>query len=177
MSQDALTLTELLIVVAIIGITASIASFGVIQSVQRNRSNTIIVALAGWLESLRTSASRGNTCTGIITLGSMSSGTSIGSVSTVASETSSSCFKESVSVPSTYGRFNFTLSSSDSATATQKISFTRRGSVYPNPSSKIILTLTGSSALPSRCLVIDGLAGNISLGVPSGTDCTVDGRF
>ena len=175
-----LTLLELLIVVVILGLLASVASIGLRSLWQSQLLTANLDVIRNWLESTRRAALRGESCEiQILINGNVSDGTDI-IESKNAGTLDQSCNnprKLQLESPSRKSSYNFSVTS---GTAVSSFFLTPRGTVF-NPSSNgptftsdIVFRLefadkSGKSVSDAYCLRMSPLMANISQ--PSKSNC------
>jgi prepilin-type N-terminal cleavage/methylation domain-containing protein len=167
---DGFSLIEILVVLAILSVFSGLAIDSGLQSLQRDRVNSVVVALAGWLETVRASAATGNKCEVLISTGLKRSGDTLASLNTATS--SSGCQSDPLNMPLDSSNRAYTLASN----ATTLI-YTKRGTLATQGSSDIVISVTPSDGGNARCINIAGLPGFISIGKYSGGTCQKDGVF
>lgn len=161
------TLSEILIVVVIMGILAGISISFTNLEIQRARINSVQLSLAGWLQSIQRAALEKKSdaiasagCT--VSFNQVTNQTNGSVIATVAPTSCSTSPSLEIDVPSLG---NSLVSTSRSLNS---IVFTPRGTtIYPaitsgNPSFEYQIRLSGSSRL--RCVRISGLVGVIEIG-------------
>jgi prepilin-type N-terminal cleavage/methylation domain-containing protein len=169
--RDGFSLSEILIVVAIVGILSGVTIAFTNLELQRSRINSVQVSLAGWLQVAQRSAllnkSADTESGGCTVVFNAASGQKNGDI--VASVTPSSCAPNSEFKIEVSNLGNTTISTSPAA----NVSFTPRGTaIYPGSAQdfQLLITLSNSSLL--RCIRLSGLAGVVELGSGTGTTCT-----
>jgi len=178
-SSLALTLVELLIVITILGILASVSMIAMRSFSQGQILSSNLDVIRNWLESTRRAALRGESCQISIANGLANESTSI------ISSTSSSGFNVSCNSPSSIQLespernryYLFSVSSSNSPIST--FSFTPRGTLFkselqPAFSDDIKISLrlassSGASQSDEYCLRLSSMMGNITQ--PSKANC------
>lgn len=163
------SLSELLIVVAIVAIFSAISINAGIDQWKRERVNAMAIQLAGWLETTRRFALKGTTCTVLISSGSVVANSIVAQTTDSADATGdNNCLpNEPLRV---MGNSNMSFSLSSSPTST--FSFTPRGTLSATATT-VDITLTLSPSGPSKCVQVSGLLGMIAVGQSSGGTCTV----
>lgn len=184
--QPGFTVTELMVVVAILGILSGIAISISGAEWRRTRVNTVVTELSGWLEAVRRASLKGNACQVTITGGDLIGNAPLASATEIAatgSEITNNCLSNSPLTISSVFATNETMTISPNGPTIFK--FTPRGSVNaqadntPLGSAVVIeVFLTGSTG-PKRCVQISPGLGLISIGSSdtSGGTCTYGGTF
>lgn len=182
---EGLTLPELVAVVAIITVGASLALGLNGREIRRERINAATVGLSGWIEEVRRSALKAAPCTLTINsnLTGATSGAAIGSAvpepaPSGASAPADAC--QSLSpyrLPTELGSSRVTVEALSGASFT----FGVLGTVSPTTpvEKEWILTLlksNGQSDL-SRCLRIRGMMGFVEIGNRNGGSCSYASRY
>lgn len=155
------SLVEVLLVVVILGILAGLMIDAGIRDLRRERVNTVVVELAGWLETVRRDAQRGKSCPVTIQGGSVAGGAVLAS---------SPCRGNHTITPNQ----PFTVSSTSSS-----FTFTPAGTLFPAPETPVVIGVRlADGGEPARCVQLEGLLGLISVGRSSGTgSCDTTSRF
>lgn len=160
------SLTELMVVVVVIGILSGVVIDAGIRDWRRERVNTVIVELAGWLETVRRDALRGRSCTVTINAGSLAPGGQLAN---------SDC-RGTFSITAITGNHAFEVTSN-----VENLTFTPAGTLFParpNESPAVITVRLADDPEPQRCVELDGLLGLISVGrSTSPTACDTANRF
>jgi len=176
------SLSELLIVTAIVGIFAGLAINIGIRQWQRERVNGMAVQLAGWIETVRRASLRGTSCATSLRGTSCAITVTSGNVSAndIVAQTSdddavagdNNCLDSDPLRVNANSNMAFSLSSSPEGT----FGYTPRGTFW-SASSPVVITLTLSSGGPSRCVQISGLLGVVEVGKSSSGSCSTGSRF
>lgn len=167
------SLSELLIVTAIVGIFAGLAIPIGIRQWQRERVNGMAVQLAGWIETVRRASLRGTSCAITVTSGNVSANDIVAQTSdddAVAGD--NNCLDSNPLRVNANSNMAFSLSSSPEGT----FGYTPRGTFW-SVSSPVVITLTLSSGGPSRCVQISGLLGVVEVGKSNSGSCSTGRRF
>jgi prepilin-type N-terminal cleavage/methylation domain-containing protein len=167
------SLSELLIVTAIVGIFAGLAINIGIRQWQRERVNGMAVQLAGWIETVRRASLRGTSCAITVASGDVSANDVVAQTSDdddVAGD--NNCLDSNPLRVNANSNMAFSLTSSPEGA----FGYTPRGTFW-STSSPVVITLTLSSGGPSRCVQISGLLGVVEVGKSSGGSCSTGSRF
>lgn len=164
------SLVEILVVVSILSIFAGIAIDTGLQSLKRERINSVVVPLAGWLETVRASAASGNNCVVTISTGTLTSGSTLAALD--SSLSSSSCHNITLKMPEDSSNSSFAI-----ATSTPTLSYTKRGTLSTISDLGVLITVTPADGSSPRCISITGLPGFLALGRYIGGNCLIDSRF
>lgn len=179
-AAGAFSLTELLLVIAIIGLINGLAVAFTGNEWQRERVNGAALGLAGWLEEVRASALRqisddpaaGGCVVSVSSLSNAAAGTSLASV------TPSSCASlASFVIPGVVQSADrYDTATSNAST----ITFTPRGSVTSSSDAVVKIFLRGSRQL--RCVRVSAILGLVRVGSngsasSSADSCTDYSRF
>ena len=160
-----LTITELLVVVAILGVVAGVSINSGLQEWRREQVNAVAIELAGWLEQVRRSALRGRGC--FVTVNGPSAMALLGAGNTVASSNIIAGSPSSITDPNACLvnsplRIPENVSGAQFSVSSKSITFTPRGSVILSETpTDIAITLSGTSM--ARCVRINGLLGLIEI--------------
>ncbi len=158
------SIVELVVVVTILSVLASLSLSASIQAHRREQVNALTVGLAGWIEEVRRSSLRGNACEIVII-----SGTAIGT-SEVArlggNPPPPTCPTQSnpYRLPDASRGPSYTI-----AATTTGFAFTPRGTKFP--ATDVLITITMTNNGPARCIQLNGLLGNLEMGNASGGSC------
>lgn len=164
------TVTELMVTVAVLGIVSAVVIDEGLRQWRREQVNGVVVELAGWLQSVRRGALKGNSCRVSLIPGTVVSGDRLATVSDCGG----------------VGALNLTgLTSRQRVvvalvrTSDNGFSFTPAGTLSPPPERDapiVIHVALADHPDSGRCLQLEGLLGAIDLGVPRGEACVVAGR-
>lgn len=176
----AFSLTELMIVIAIIGLINGLTIAFTGRAWQRERINSVAVGLAGWLEEVRTNAMRetSETPTAGGCVVSVSSLVNAGADTALASVAPTTCASSATfRIPGVSGSSDRYDSATTNATT---ITFTPRGSVTNSVDGVVRIFLRGSREL--RCVRVSAILGLVRVGSDSSATssagtCTNDVRF
>jgi prepilin-type N-terminal cleavage/methylation domain-containing protein len=165
------SITELMIVIAIIGVINGLAIVIGGNGWQRERVNTVALGLAGWLEEVRGNSLRqisddpaaGGCVVSINSLSSAPVSTALASVSP-----SNCASNPSFAIP---GATNTSDRYTTSSSATT-ITFTPRGSVTSSSDTVVKIMLLRTSQL--RCVRVSAILGLIRVGYNSSASSTAD---
>jgi len=166
--QAAFTLTELLVVIAVIGLINGVAIASGGNAWQRERLNAVAVGLAGWLEEVRNNALRetdpdpldavvAGGC--VITLNNLSdaaAGTSLASVQPPSCSSSGNFLIPGVSDGAT--RYSISPAST--------ITFTPRGSITSASNTEVRISMNGTNQ--RRCVRVSAILGVVEVGSNGG---------
>lgn len=156
-SPGGFTVTELMVIVALIGILAAVTIPLGLPFWRRERVNSLATEFAGWLGEIAKHPERGGTaCT--VTLnppGSFAPGAALASVSP-ASCAPNSTFR----IPASFGQDDFSVGAS--ITSPYTFTFTPRGAM--SSASDIQIRFAVASNRPVRCVRISGTLGLIRMG-------------
>ena len=150
---QALTVMELLVVVAVIGILSAVSISNSLELWRRERLNSVALELEGWLEGISRMPERNGTSCKV----TLSSGTLAGG-ETLATVSPTSCAADSTFVVPVILR-NDSLSVGASATSW---SFTPRMAIDSSSDVQIRLAFSGSA--PVRCVRVSGTLGLLRIG-------------
>ena len=160
------SLAELLAVVAILGLLASLGIPALIQNHKREQLNALTIGLAFWLQEVRRSALRGNTCEVRISTGLITDG---GTVASIGGEP----IPQTCAIPNN----PYLLTESGMGAAYEiaaneaTFSFTPRGSKFP--STDVLITIAMANDGRARCIQLNGLLGNLEMGNASNGSCVL----
>ena len=159
-------LPELLTVVAILGLLAGLGIPALIQNHRREQLNALTIGLAFWLQEVRTSALRGSTCEVLIKSGPIPDG---GTVASVGGEP----IPETCAIPNNpYLLTESAQGANYEIMATpNRFWFTPRGSKFP--STDVLITIAMANNVQARCIQINGLLGNLEMGIASSGSCVL----
>ena len=178
------SVTEVMVVVVIVGILSAVGINASGNEWRREQVNAVAIELSGWLETVRRSALRGNSCAVTINGGSLSAG---GTLAT-ATENTGTAFGSGAAIgnncltgqPLTIsGGGSSATSYTIAPSGTTQLTFTPRGTVNATAADtpitspiEIRIALTGSTG-PMRCVRISPGLGMVAIGASntSGTSC------
>jgi prepilin-type N-terminal cleavage/methylation domain-containing protein len=158
------TLTELMVVVAIIGILSAV--FITVSGIEwrRERVNAVASELAGWLQAVRRAAIKGAACNVNISTGTITaSSPPFATISNVCGST------ESLQVTAISGSDSYTITTSGPT----QFKFTPRGSVNGSGTNvqmtaPIVIAISMNGAGPTRCVRVSPGLGLITIGASNG---------
>lgn len=173
------SLTELLMVIAIIGLINGLTVAFTGQEWQRERVNAAAIGLAGWLEEVRGQALRetsdtpdaGGCVVSFATLNHAPAGSTLATVSPGRCAASASFLIPAVT--NSHDRYTTTTNATT-------ITFTPRGSVTSSSDAVVNILLVGSRQL--RCVRVSAILGVVRIGSSSTANssadtCTNDSQF
>jgi prepilin-type N-terminal cleavage/methylation domain-containing protein len=160
------SLVELLAVVAILGLLAGLGIPALIQNHKREQLNALTIGLAFWLQEVRRSALRGNTCEVKISTGLITDG---GTVASIDGEP----IPQTCAIPNNpYLLTESAMGAAYEIAANEDtFSFTPRGSKFP--STDVLITIGMANSGPARCIQLNGLLGNLEMGNASNGSCVL----
>lgn len=171
-SRRGFTVMELMIIVAIIGILSSVVIDAGLREWRREQVNAVVVQLAGWLQSVRRGALKGNSCAVSLAASSIpglyASGDALAQVSSCGgiSDLRLSGLRADQ-------RFSVELLHA----ADDRVTFTPAGTLSPPPLPEqpiVIRVALQGHPESGRCLQLEGLLGALDVGVPADDDrCAV----
>ncbi|MEB3275884.1 MAG: prepilin-type N-terminal cleavage/methylation domain-containing protein [Cyanobacteriota bacterium] len=173
------TIVEMVVVVAIIAVGASIAIGVSGREIRRERINSAAVGLSGWLEEVRRAALKGNPC--FITI-SASSGIARGGILASASEVpmaGATARPDRCQATQPFRVADEVGSDRVALSPSLTFSFGTLGTVTPTTDKEVVLTLIrpGGQSDLARCLRIRGMMGFTELGNRSGSSCVYPSRY
>lgn len=164
------SLAELLAVVAVLGLLAGLGIPALIQNHKREQLNALTIGLAFWLQEVRRSALRGNTCEVKISTGLITDG---GTVASIASSIDGEPIPRTCAIPN--NPYLLTESAMglayDISPTADTFSFTPRGSKFP--STDVLITIAIANDGSARCIQLNGLLGNLEMGNASNGSCVL----
>jgi Tfp pilus assembly protein FimT len=160
-------LSELLIIVVILGILSSVVIVNTSREYNRDRLNTVATGLTAWLQAIQATAGRQSTTNGCSV--SLTPGTNLVEGTVLATVTPTECSPESsFRIPQSFGagaRYNVSGPDQNSP-----VVFSPRGSVNITAADHIwVVELVGSDL--RRCVQVTRGLGAVRVGVPSGNLC------
>jgi len=178
------SLSELLITVVILGILSGLMIDAGVRDWRRERVNTVVVELAGWLESVRRAALKGSSCrvTLTTTSGTLAPGATLATAADVGSgdgeAIANNCRSpQPFQLTSLTGQQAFRVRTGNTSGT---FLFTPAGTLFPAPANdspiEIRIALADHDD-PARCVQLDGLMGLISVGRVSNGSCEPTSRF
>ena len=164
------SLAELLAVVAILGLLASLSIPSLIQNHKREQLNALTIRLAFWLQEVRRSALRGNTCEVKISTGLITDGETVASI---VSSIDREPIPHTCAIPNNPYLLTESAMGAAYAIAANEatFSFTPRGSKFP--STDVLITIAMVNDGPARCIQLNGLLGNLEMGNASNGSCVL----
>lgn len=184
------TITELMVIIVIIGTIGSIGLTITTRELQRERINAVTVGLAGWIEEVRRSALRGYPCR--ITISGNAAGFPRGQILASAVEldsvgtpivsskrcpattTSGNAAVNDYAVPSSVAGNRVEVAQ------TRTLTFSPLGTANPVSDQEIVLTLlqpSGQRTTASRCIRIRGMMGFLDIGNRNSGTCSYASRY
>ncbi|MEO1002659.1 MAG: prepilin-type N-terminal cleavage/methylation domain-containing protein [Cyanobacteria bacterium J06638_7] len=165
-SASGFSLVEVLVTVVILGAIAAAGGGSLLNLARRERANTVVSELAGWLEQASRDASRfqagaGQPCTVTITNGSLAPGAVMASIAPAACATQTTLTVPDLAFNAPTAQIN--------ANPTAFV-FTPRGTVAPSaggaalPAAGITINVTVNNERPLRCVRLLGLLGVLEVG-------------
>jgi prepilin-type N-terminal cleavage/methylation domain-containing protein len=171
--NSAYSLVEVLMVVAILGILSALVIDAGIRDWRREQVNTVVVELAGWLESVRRAALKGSSCRVTLNSGSLAPGATLASAAPLVSTAINNPCRSDHTITSLTANQRFVVSSTAST-----LTFTPAGTLYPVPQTPVVIRVAlADGSDPERCVQLEGLLGLISVGRSSGNSCDPSSRF
>lgn len=180
------SLSELLVAVAIIGILAGLMIDAGLRDWRRERVNTVVVELAGWLESVRRAALKGSSCQVSLTTtsGTLAGGATLATAADVgSSDAASSAISNNCRSAQPFQLTTLTANQAfrvGTRNTSGSFVFTPAGTLFPAPANgnplEIRIALADGDD-PQRCVQLDGLMGLISVGRVSNGSCDTNNRF
>jgi Tfp pilus assembly protein FimT len=160
-------LSELLIIVVILGILSSVVIVNTSRELNRERLNSVATGFAAWLQAIQAAAGRQSQTEGCSV--SVSPGTNLNEGGTIASVTPAECSAESsFRIPQSFAaaaRYNVSGPGQNAP-----VTFSPRGSVNITAADHIwVVELVGSDL--RRCVQVTRGLGAVRVGVPSGNTC------
>jgi Tfp pilus assembly protein FimT len=160
-------LSELLIIVVILGILSSVVIVNSNRGLNRARLNSVATGFAAWLQAIQAAAGRQGQTGGCSV--SVTPGTNLNEGGNLASVTPAGCSAESnFRIPQSFGagaRYTVTGPGQNSP-----VVFSPRGSVNITAADHIwVVELVGSDL--RRCVQVTRGLGAVRVGVPSGSIC------
>jgi hypothetical protein len=174
------TLTEMMVILAAIALLSAVGISESGNAWRRERVNAVAIDLAGWLDTLRRAAMKGNACLVTITGGSLAAGATLATASQIVSAQpiASNCLAGQPLAISTSLGTSTNVSIAPAGGSSFK--FTPRGTVNAagtnaQLSRPIVITISlESSAGPLRCVRISEGLGLISIGSSDSNAGTCD---
>lgn len=174
----ALTLSELLVAIVILGILATLSVQTLAFLQRRERLNSLALEIAGWIEQVRNQAANevreSNSQGGcLITFSNQVNG---GAGTQLASIDSSQCSGLPYSVLRIPSAQDSVFSIRSNASGSQGVRFTPRGMILESPDLsgefeyRFILS---DGAGPKRCVRISDITGTVDIGYDSGSDLSL----
>ena len=177
------SLTELMVVVAILGVLSGLVIDAGIRDWRREQVNAVVVELAGWLESVRRAALKGSSCqvrliSTNVTLAAgdqMAQGEDVGTADAdseaAASPIPNNCrSSQPFVIPSIGAVQRFQIRATEG-----NFVFTPAGTLYPAPVAPIVIQVALADGQdPQRCVQLEGLMGVIQVGRVSAGNCVTD---
>ena len=164
------TVVELLVTLAILLTLAALVVDLGRREWRREQVNTVVLQLAGWLETVRRGAIQANGCTVTLTGGTYATGDTLAQLTTCGAI-------RPFRLTGLSANQRFVLG--DGVSTTQ-FSFTPAGTVFPAPAADrpIVISLAlADDADPQPCLQLDGLLGAIDVGYTNGSSCVIGEGF
>lgn len=165
------SVSELLVAVAILGILSAVVIDLGLREWRREQVNSVVVELAGWLQSVRRGALKGNSCTVNLTQGRLDRGARLAQVSSCGGVAALHLHGLAANQPVVVALLR---------APEHGFTFTPAGTLSPPPQrdAPIVIQVALEGHPDSgRCLQLEGLLGAIDLGVSSGESCVVGGGF
>ena len=158
------SLVETVVVISILGVLAGLGLSASFQAQRRGQVNAVAIGLAGWLEEVRRSALRGQSCMVSINTGSISDGMVV--ASGVGNPIPTTCASRTpFQLPTSAQGATYQIAATPASFA-----FTPSGTIFP--ASAVQITVTRSNNGPARCITLTGLLGNLEMGNASGGSCS-----
>ena len=168
-----ISLTEVLVVVAILSVLSGLVIDAGIRDWRREQVNAVVVELAGWLESVRRAALKGSSCQVTLFDGTLAAGAVLAQGADVgttdadsvaaASPIANNCRSSQPLVIPSLG----TVQSFQIAATAGSFVFTPAGTLYPapQPSAPIVIEVSLADGQdPQRCVQLEGMMGHIQVG-------------
>lgn len=174
-SRNGFSLIEVITTVMILGILAALVIDAGLRDWRRAQVNTVVVELAGWLESVRRAALKGSSCTVTIhTPQGLPNLAESQPTAGVATAVSSPCRAlQPLQLTTITPNAQFTIS----ATPAQ-FTFTPAGTFRAASNPAVITVELSTHSDTKRCIQIEGMLGYIGVGRPeNGGGCNTNTRF
>lgn len=165
------SISELLVTVAILGILSGVVIDLGLREWRREQVNGVVLQLAGWLQSVRRGALKGNSCTVSLTPSTLGNGDTLAQVSACGG-----IGALQLSGLAANPRFVVSLRRAPD----NRFTFTPAGTLSPapEPDAPIVIEVVLAGHPDSgRCLQLDGLLAAIDVGVSEAERCAVGERF
>lgn len=167
------TLVELMVTVVVIGILSSVVINVGWREWRREQVNSVVLELAGWLQMVRRSALRGNSCQVTIhPAAPMTAGAELASISNCGMVQP----LRLSSLSGIGGHRPLEVAVQGVTNRPFTFSFTPAGTIFVAPDvddPQIVIAVTMEDT--RRCVQLDGLLGALDLGVATDTGCAVGG--
>lgn len=158
------SLTELLVIIVIIGVLAGLGFSSGLKEWRREKVNKVAIELSGWLENARRAALRGSACTVTINTGTLNNG------GTLATATCIPRWPLQIDIQDSNVRYSISSTSNS-------FIFTPRGTKSPASGNVDITVALSPDQGVTRCVSVQGLLGIVGLGKVSSGSCITDQRF
>jgi len=161
---------EMVAIVAISGLIASLALSATMQAHRREQINALTIGLAGWMEEVRRSALRGSPCEIVINTGTLSDNAVVATVEADTSPSTCSNLSNPYRLPEASKDRSYTISAEPSS-----FYFTPKGTKSPSGTIEIMAAMNNSNI--ARCIQLNGLLGNLEMGNASDGSCQTSRLF
>jgi len=162
------SLVELMMTVLILGILGTVSTIGFYKQYQDREAEGIAMDILNWIVMIRTAAGRARTCDVQFTTGAIAPGSRIAQ---------SSMLCRVFQAADVYLNSKTTYPSFSLSTSKPNFSFSSRGVLHqriPSPTRRVdpvVLVVTVASSGRSRCIILDGILGEPSLGFLQNNQC------